>query len=55
MIGVMPTMILLRHAFRQFRRMPLYAFSVAATLALAVAAATATSAVVKRAFFDSHT
>ena len=53
MISAMPTMILLRHAFRQFRRVPLYAFSVSATLALAVAAATATSAVVTRAFFDS--
>jgi predicted permease len=38
--------------FRQFKRQPLYAFSVAATLALAVVAATATTAVVKRAFFD---
>ena len=37
---------------RQFRRQPLYAFSVAGTLALAVSAATASFAVVKRAFLD---
>jgi predicted permease len=42
----------IRVALRPFIRQPLYAFSVAATLALAVAAATATCAVVKRAFLD---
>ena len=42
----------IRQSFRQFRRQPLYAFSVAGTLALAVAAATASFAVVKRAFLD---
>jgi predicted permease len=42
----------IRQSFRQFRREPLYAFSVAGTLALAVAAATASFAVVKRAFLD---
>lgn len=48
----MPTFAAIRQPFRQFRRQPIYAFSVAATLALAVAAATATGAVAKRAFFD---
>ena len=52
MIGVMPTLTPVRQAFRSFTKQPLYAYSVAATLALAVAAAAATTAVVKRAFFD---
>ena len=52
MIGVMPTITPVRQAFRAFTKQPLYAYSVAATLALAVAAAAATTAVVKRAFFD---
>jgi putative ABC transport system permease protein len=40
------------NAFRQFRRQPLYALTVAGTLALAVAASTASFSVVKRAFLD---
>lgn len=42
----------LRSPVRQFRRQPLYAVTVAATLSLAVAAATASVSVVKRAFLD---
>ena len=48
----MHTALSIRQSFRQFRRQPLYAFSIAGTLALAVAAATASFAVVKRAFLD---
>ena len=43
---------LLRRPFRQFYREPLYAFASAGTLALAVAAATASFAVIKPALFD---
>lgn len=42
----------LRSSLRQFRHHPLYACACAGTLALAVAAATASLAVVRRAFFD---
>jgi predicted permease len=50
--GHMTLRDLLRPALRQFRDHPLYAFAVAGTLALAIAAACATLAVIKRAFLD---
>ena len=43
---------MLRPSIRQFRQQPLYTFACAATLALAVAAATASFAVIKPAFLD---
>lgn len=47
---IQPT--LLRPALRQFHQQPLYTFACAATLALAVAAATASLAVIRPAFLD---
>lgn len=48
----MATVDMVRRSLRLFRHQRLYSIAVAGTLALAVAAATASFAVVKRAFMD---